>query len=175
MIMSSLKTATELLNDVDLHIYVNDSFGKGFMKSCRVSPDAFVQMTLQLAYYTDMGKFDLTYESAMTRLFREGRTETVRACSVESCEWVRAMKDSNVSNDERVKLFRRACDYHQYQYRMAMTGGGVDRHLFCLYVVSKYLEIDTPFLKEVLSEPWRLSTSQVRIDFRSCLFLFFFF
>ena len=43
-----------------------------------------------------------------------------------------------------------------------MTGKGIDRHLFCLYVVSKYLEIDSPFLTEVLSEPWRLSTSQVR-------------
>jgi carnitine O-palmitoyltransferase 1 len=41
-----------------------------------------------------------------------------------------------------------------------MTGRGVDRHLFTLYVVSKYLDIDSPFLKEVLSEPWRLSTSQ---------------
>ncbi len=46
------------------------------------------------------------------------------------------------------------------QYRNAMTGKGVDRHIFCLYVVSKYLELDIPFLKEVLSEPWRLSTSQ---------------
>lgn len=41
-----------------------------------------------------------------------------------------------------------------------MCGSGIDRHLFCLYVVSKYLELDSPFLKEVLSEPWRLSTSQ---------------
>lgn len=41
-----------------------------------------------------------------------------------------------------------------------MCGKGIDRHLFCLYVVSKYLEVDSPFLKKVLSEPWRLSTSQ---------------
>lgn len=41
-----------------------------------------------------------------------------------------------------------------------MCGKGIDRHLFCLFVVSKYLEVDSPFLKEVLSEPWRLSTSQ---------------
>ena len=40
---------------------------------------------------------------------------------------------------------------------------GIDRHMFCLYVVSKYLGIESPFLKEVLSEPWRLSTSQVII------------
>lgn len=30
-----------------------------------------------------------------------------------------------------------------------MTGAGIDRHLFCLYVVSKYLAVDSPFLKEV--------------------------
>lgn len=29
----------------------------------------------------------------MTRLFREGRTETVRSCSIESCNFVRAMMD----------------------------------------------------------------------------------
>lgn len=30
-----------------------------------------------------------------------------------------------------------------------MTGSGIDRHLFCLYVVSKYLAVESPFLKEV--------------------------
>lgn len=34
-------------------------------------------------------------------------------------------------------------------YRLAMTGEGIDRHLFCLYVVSKYLGEDSAFLKEV--------------------------
>lgn len=34
-------------------------------------------------------------------------------------------------------------------YRLAMIGEGIDRHLFCLYVVSKYLGEDSPFLKEV--------------------------
>lgn len=45
-------------------------------------------------------------------------------------------------------------------YRLAMTGAGIDRHLFCLYIVSKYLGVDSPFLTQVLSEPWKLSTSQ---------------
>ncbi|KAK5620822.1 Carnitine O-palmitoyltransferase 1, liver isoform [Crenichthys baileyi] len=47
---------------------------------------------------------------------------------------------------------------------MAMTGAGIDRHLFCLYLVSKYLGVESPFLKEVLSEPWRLSTSQTPVQ-----------
>ncbi len=68
---------------------------------------------------------------------------------------------SFTQNAERVALLREATEYHQQSYRRAMTGQGIDRHLFCLYVVSKYLGIESPFLKEVLSEPWRLSTSQV--------------
>uniref|UniRef100_A0A8C1WD09 Carnitine O-palmitoyltransferase 1, muscle isoform n=1 Tax=Cyprinus carpio TaxID=7962 RepID=A0A8C1WD09_CYPCA len=53
-----------------------------------------------------------------------------------------------------------SADKHQNMYRLAMTGAGIDRHLFCLYIVSKVMGIDSPFLKQVLSEPWRLSTSQ---------------
>ncbi len=93
----SLKVATDLLNDVDLHIKIHDSFGKGLIKKCRVSPDSFIQMALQLAYYRDQDRFHLTYEASMTRLFKEGRTETVRSCSIESCEWVKSMMDPEVS------------------------------------------------------------------------------
>ena len=65
-----------------------------------------------------------------------------------------------LQKEERIALLRAACKQHQLGYQDAMCGRGIDRHLFCLYVVSKYLEVDSPFLKEVLSEPWRLSTSQ---------------
>ena len=92
--MSNYKIALDLLNDVDLHIYVHTKFGKGFIKNCNTSPDAFIQMALQLAYYRDIGKHHLTYEASMTRMFREGRTETVSSCSIESCQWVKSMNDS---------------------------------------------------------------------------------
>ncbi|XP_026471172.1 carnitine O-palmitoyltransferase 1, liver isoform [Ctenocephalides felis] len=159
-IEASYLAAQSLLNDVDLRIYVHDNYGKGFMKTCRVSPDAYIQMALQLAYYRDFGKFSLTYEASMTRLYREGRTETVRPCTIESAAWVKSMEDATKTTEERVKLLYAACKQHQLGYQDAMCGKGIDRHLFCLYVVSKYLEVDSPFLKEVLSEPWRLSTSQ---------------
>lgn len=159
---------------------VHQEYGKGFMKKCRLSPDAYIQMALQLAYYRNAGRFSLTYEASMTRLFREGRTETVRPCTIESAAWVKAMQDPSTTvrvlshsispvvtirwvsfqNDHRVQLLKDACDRHQMGYQDAMCGRGIDRHLFCLYVVSKYLEVDSPFLNEVLSEPWRLSTSQ---------------
>lgn len=74
-----------------------------------MSPDAYIQMALQLAYFRDAGKFNLTYEASMTRLFREGRTETVRPCTIESTNWVKAMenKDANVSNFLKLIKFKR--------------------------------------------------------------------
>lgn len=51
--------------------------------------------------------------------------------------------------EQRLRLFKIASEKHQHMYRLAMTGAGIDRHLFCLYVVSKYLAVESPFLKEV--------------------------
>lgn len=112
-INTALKVANSLIADIDLRIYVHDKYGKGFMKECRLSPDAYLQMALQLAYYRDAGKFSLTYEASMTRLFREGRTETVRPCTIESTAWVKAMEDPKSSASERVRLLRIACQRHQ--------------------------------------------------------------
>ncbi|XP_015249773.1 PREDICTED: carnitine O-palmitoyltransferase 1, liver isoform-like isoform X2 [Cyprinodon variegatus] len=162
-ISRSLAVAQALADDVDFHVFSFREFGKGKIKKCRVSPDAFIQMALQLAYFRDRGTFCLTYEASMTRLFREGRTETVRSCTSESSAFVRALHGGEPADVCR-RLFRAASDKHQQLYRMAMTGAGIDRHLFCLYVVSKYLGVESPFLKEVLSEPWRLSTSQTPVQ-----------
>ncbi|XP_039644544.1 carnitine O-palmitoyltransferase 1, liver isoform-like isoform X1 [Perca fluviatilis] len=158
-ISQSLAVAQALASDVDLHVFSFQDFGKGKVKKCRVSPDAFIQMALQLAYYRDQRRFCLTYEASMTRLFREGRTETVRSCSNESSAFIRALEGGEAAHVCR-RLFHEAAEKHQHLYRLAMTGAGIDRHLFCLYVMSKYLGVESPFLKEVQSEPWRLSTSQ---------------
>lgn len=52
-------------------------------------------------------------------------------------------------NAQRLALFRKAADKHQNMYRLAMIGSGIDRHLLCLYIVSKYLGVDSLFLKKV--------------------------
>uniref|UniRef100_A0A8C7PF00 carnitine O-palmitoyltransferase n=1 Tax=Oncorhynchus mykiss TaxID=8022 RepID=A0A8C7PF00_ONCMY len=159
-ISQSLAVAQALADDVDFHVFSFRDFGKGMIKKCRISPDAYIQLALQLAYYRDRGMFCLTYEASMTRLFREGRTETVRSCSNESCAFIKALEGGEVCR----RLLRQASEKHQNLYKHAMTGAGIDRHLFCLYVVSKYLGVDSPFLKEVLSEPWHLSTSQTPVQ-----------
>ncbi|ROL23568.1 Carnitine O-palmitoyltransferase 1, liver isoform [Anabarilius grahami] len=160
IIEGSYMIAKGIADDVDFHGCLFNEFGKGLIKKCRTSPDAFIQLALQLAQYRDKGEFCLTYESSMTRMFREGRTETVRSCTCESTAFVKAMDDESITNEQRLELFKIAAEKHQNMYRLAMTGAGIDRHLFCLYIVSKVMGIDSPFLKQVLSEPWRLSTSQ---------------
>lgn len=48
--------ASEILSDVDLHVEHFNIYGKRIIKKCRVSPDAYLQMALQLAYFRDQGK-----------------------------------------------------------------------------------------------------------------------
>lgn len=50
-VSSSLAVAQALADDVDCHVFPFREFGKGRIKKCRVSPDAFIQISLQLAYY----------------------------------------------------------------------------------------------------------------------------
>lgn len=46
--------------------------------------------------FQDRRTLCLTYEASMTRLFREGRTETVRSCTSESSAFVRALEGGEV-------------------------------------------------------------------------------
>lgn len=47
------------------------------------SPDAFVQMAYQAAYYSLYGRVESTYEPAMTKAFLHGRTEAIRSVTPE--------------------------------------------------------------------------------------------
>ncbi|KNC76173.1 hypothetical protein SARC_11319 [Sphaeroforma arctica JP610] len=153
-------SAQELISDLHLAQLCFDEFGKGLMKQFNVSPDGFLQQALQLTFYKIHKKSCLTYESAMTRTYQLGRTETVRPATAASGVFVKSMSDSAKTNKERLQLMKAACAAHVGRYRDAMSGRGVDRHLFALYVVSQGLGVESQFLKDALSEPWRLSTSQ---------------
>lgn len=49
--MEALTNARVAIDDLDLYVNQHDKFGKGIIKKCGFSPDAFIQMALQLAYY----------------------------------------------------------------------------------------------------------------------------
>ncbi|NWY94087.1 CPT1B palmitoyltransferase, partial [Loxia curvirostra] len=157
-IEASLRVARALAEDVDFCCFLFSTFGKGLIKRCRTSPDAFIQIALQLAHFRDKGSFCLTYEASMTRLFREGRTETVRSCTSESTAFVRSMADSQRSRAAHGGAREGTAGYK----------GALPPTLVSLHVESHSgvpwgtagcpgVQRVTP---QVLSEPWRLSTSQ---------------
>ncbi|GMR59760.1 hypothetical protein PMAYCL1PPCAC_29955, partial [Pristionchus mayeri] len=160
-INESYAYAKNITDDFDNAFILHTDYGKDFIKKAKVSPDAYIQMALQTAYYRDQGRFDLTYEPAVMRLWREGRTETIRSCSEESCAFVKGMQNEQETAKSRWELLKTACARHQEMTRDAMSGHGCDRHLFGLVVLSRYLEKSSPFLDKVFSMNYALSTSQV--------------
>lgn len=43
-------------NNLDLEVLMFDTFGKGEIKPMKMSPDSFLQMAMQLAFYRDQQK-----------------------------------------------------------------------------------------------------------------------
>lgn len=91
------KRAAADIEDVDsVLLHFNDYGGDAIKADAHASPDAFVQMALQLAYYRIYKQSCPTYESASTRQYLHGRTETIRSCSLESVAFVNAFDDPAV-------------------------------------------------------------------------------
>ena len=109
-----------------------DEFGKERIKSFRISPDAFVQLALQIAMVKRFGKCKSVYESASTRRFRNGRTETLRPVSAESRKFVQDMRSDGCDAGVRVDSLRTAAAKHVARMKDCMAGKGVERHLFGL-------------------------------------------
>ncbi|KAF9115552.1 Carnitine O-acetyltransferase mitochondrial [Mortierella sp. AM989] len=142
-------------------------YGKGLIKTFKMSPDAYVQMALQLAYYRKHGELVATYESAATRKYRHGRTETARSCSIESKAFCEAMDNPEMSLKTKAAACRAAVARHAKYTAWAVDGQAVDRHLLGLRLIRKPEEpVPAIFADPVFARScrWRLSTSQISDD-----------
>ncbi|KAI9503896.1 Carnitine O-acetyltransferase mitochondrial [Coemansia spiralis] len=140
------------------------AYGKEQIKKLGCSPDAYIQMVIQLAYTRLHNGARPTYEASMTRKFRHGRTETCRSVSNESTTWCRAMGNMSVDLEERVRLFRLALVKHTQLTREAVEAKGVDRHLLGLRMVLRSGEKKPEIFEDPAysySSHWYLSTSQI--------------
>ncbi|KAJ5718780.1 Carnitine O-acetyltransferase [Penicillium malachiteum] len=152
----------------ELVVQAFQGYGKGLIKKFKCSPDAYVQMVIQLAYFKMYGKNRPTYESASTRKFQEGRTETTRTVSDESVAFCKAFHDHTLPREEVVKLFRAALSQHTKYTLEASDGHGVDRHLFGLKKLLQPGE-KLPAIYEdpayAYSGSWYISSSQLSSEY----------
>jgi carnitine O-acetyltransferase len=91
------KNFDKLVGAHDLQVLHYDAYGKNLIKQFKTSPDAWVQLVKQLAFYKFKGRPAVTYESAQTRKYQRGRTEVIRAASEQSKAWVDAMVNPNAT------------------------------------------------------------------------------
>lgn len=111
-------------------------------KRFQCAPDAFVQAALQAASFRFFGRAVLTYESASTRAFAHGRTETIRSATLEAQALAELLQGEGEGEGEGgaadpgavLAALRLACEAHRERTRSAMRGAGVDRHMLALRV-----------------------------------------
>lgn len=112
------------------------NYGSDLIKKLKCSPDAFVQMSFQAAYYALYGKVECTYEPAMTKQFLHGRTEAIRTVSLESNLFVRRFFE-DVPGKDKLEFLRIASKKHSETTRRCSQGLGQDRHLYALFCIWK--------------------------------------
>ncbi|KAK4228011.1 putative mitochondrial carnitine O-acetyltransferase [Podospora fimiseda] len=108
------------------------AYGKNFITSMGFSPDAFVQMAFQAAYYGLYGRVECTYEPAMTKMFHHGRTEAIRTVSEEAANFVQTFWADNPA-EQKIEALRQACQRHVTNTRDCAKAQGCDRHLYALF------------------------------------------
>ncbi|XP_030827380.1 peroxisomal carnitine O-octanoyltransferase [Camarhynchus parvulus] len=149
-IMNEIGLTKELyykkVSDLQLVSYTFTSFGKALIRKRKLHPDTFVQLALQLAYYKCHGRPGCCYETAMTRRFYHGRTETIRSCTVEAVEWCKSMLDPSESNYQRLQLMHKAFAKHNKMRKECENGRGFDRHLLGLLLIAQEQGLPVPDL-----------------------------
>ncbi|KAH7375746.1 carnitine O-acetyltransferase [Plectosphaerella cucumerina] len=171
-VQSEIDRAIKDFNDVigqhELAVQAYQGYGKGLIKKFKCSPDAYVQMVIQLAYHKMYGKNRPTYESAATRRFQQGRTETCRTVSDASVAFCDAMANPESDANTRAGLFRKAVDSHIEYITAASDGKGVDRHLFGLKKLLQPNEDVPAIFKDPAysySGTWYISSSQLSSEY----------
>lgn len=158
-VLKEIETAQEKHNAMRKQACIIDkpftNYGKQFTKDHSVHPDAVIQMAIQLAYYRLHKRCVPTYESATTRQFHHGRTETMRSCNSESKNFVEAMCDNRLSMSTKARILSDVCENHNKLMNECCDGQGFDRHLLGLQIISQQEGMELP--KIFKDKAWKLS------------------
>jgi len=171
MAISAQTDFRQLVGQQEMSIKVFDGYGRDYIKTAGFSPDAFVQMAIQLGTYRLFGQQVATYESSQVRSFLHGRTETTRSVSLASHDFVKKMAEPEKNKEyptvcqEKISLLRAATWSHSKYLNNASKALGCDRHFFGLSMVVGEDEVAPALFQHPVfnrSKHWRVSSSSLR-------------
>ena len=108
------------------------------------SPDSFVQLSMQLAYYRLYGKIVSHYEPVLTKAFYHGRTEAMRTATEQAAAFCKTFMDPSASAKEKLDALHTATQHHSACVKLAASGNGIERHLFALKCIAQKNSIAPP-------------------------------
>ncbi|MFF3223834.1 choline/carnitine O-acyltransferase [Nocardia suismassiliense] len=114
-----------------------EDFGTARAKQLGISPDAFAQLSYQLAHRRSKGITGATYESIATRQYRNGRTEAMRVITPEMVAFVDAMQDPTVDHAARLAAARTAAAAHVGRAKECQAGAAPEQHLWELQWIQR--------------------------------------
>jgi carnitine O-acetyltransferase len=132
-------TLGDVLKQVEIEALEFQSFGSRAIKTAAMSPDAFVQAGIQLAYYRVYGTLGNTYETVMTKFFQHGRTEPVRTSSTAMLRFVQTACEEGAPAEEQLAALKAALKEHSARTKVAAAAMGGERHLFALHCIARQL------------------------------------
>ncbi|CAH0398979.1 unnamed protein product [Chilo suppressalis] len=172
------------ISDLDHKVYTYRGYGREFMKCCKTSPDVYIQLAMQYAYYKMYGYLVSTYESASLRRFRGGRVDNIRSAHHRARDWAAAMCSAETpplgdstedghkkvsfnlyGEQKKLELFEEAARKQTAIMEDNILGRGIDNHLLGLREAARAVNADLPPVftdatyKQMIE--FKLSTSQV--------------
>jgi len=163
----------DAVEDLELKHFVYDAFGKNVPKKYKMSPDAFFQVCLQLAYFRLHCQIPPTYESGSLRKYAKGRTDVIRSATPAAASFCRAMADKEITDGVKREKFVDAIQAHVQYTKEVMNCEAFDRHLLGLKMTALENGIALPeFFRDKgfgYASHFKLSTSQVPSKFNSAL------
>lgn len=151
---AGMKAFQETMDALDMEAVVVSDWGAKDLKALKCSPDAFAQMAFQVTFKQLFGYVPSTYESAATKAFALGRTETLRTVTEASNSFVEAFlrRDGSPTSNKAIgEALQKASAIHTATSKACAAGQGCDRHLYGMLCAAK--ELNLAPMPELFTDP----------------------
>ncbi|BHH82354.1 hypothetical protein LA52FAK_06430 [Desulforhopalus sp. 52FAK] len=128
----SQKNFSQIVSDYSFNVLLLPDYGIERLKKFKCSPDGFIQLALQYAYYKIYTTCPSTYGAVSMRHFVKGRIEVMYTVTEESIQFVHLMCNPDTTIREKQQALRRATTAHVERIRSCQKGCGIDSHIMAL-------------------------------------------